>query len=118
MGIYLIGMIAFIVGVSVGALAVIGYMFLLTLYKRRKKGGEILDKKTEELIKNNSGVLRQFTALHNEIKSLKGRVEELEKIPAEFLDSFKRKGFEDIPGTEIDKKGDVVLMKAEGTDPD
>lgn len=38
-----------------------------------------MDKPTAELIKKNSGILRQFTSLNNEIKELKGRVKELEE---------------------------------------
>ena len=38
-----------------------------------------MNENLEELIKKNKGILRQLTALNNEMNELKGRVEALEK---------------------------------------
>jgi predicted nuclease with TOPRIM domain len=38
-----------------------------------------LNEKIEESIKKNSGILRQFTSLNNEMKDLRGRVKKLEE---------------------------------------
>lgn len=78
-----------------------------------------MDRLTEEVIKKNSGILRQFTALNNEIKDLKGRVLKLERMSPieEIAEHFRRKGYEVIPGNEMTEK-EISEIKVGGTDPD
>ena len=59
-------------------------------------------KKVTEFIEGNKGQLRQFTSMNNEVKELKKRVTELEKIK-EMVLTFKRGGFDvvtDMPEKE------------------
>ena len=45
-----------------------------------------MDKKTDELIRKNKGLLRQLTCLNNEVKELKERVRKLEKKDSYYPD--------------------------------
>ena len=79
-----------------------------------------MDKLTSELIKKNSGILRQFTSLNNEVKELKDRVKKLEKYHEDFESSirmFSNKGIESIMGLEMTEK-EIANIKVGGTDPD
>jgi len=55
----------------------------------------------EELIKKNKGILRQLTALNNEVKELKSRVEELEKRDSCYL-TEEELSKEKVGGTDSD----------------
>ncbi|GAI77302.1 unnamed protein product [marine sediment metagenome] len=60
-----------------------------------------MDEKVAERIKNNKGILRQLTALNNEVKELKSRVKALEKRDSCYL-----------------TEEELLREKVGGTDPD
>jgi len=67
-----------------------------------------MSKNLEELIKKNKGILRQLTALNNEVKKLKSRVKALERG-----DSYYPNVGELIKRLKILKSGGQIQIKKE-----
>ena len=60
-----------------------------------------MNKNLEELIKKNKGILRQFTALNNEVKKLKDKIKKLKQKDSYCLTEEEIKDFK-IGGTDPD----------------
>ena len=65
-----------------------------------------MNENLEELTKKNKGILRQLTALNNEIKELKVRVRQLEQVQTYYPLGY----------SEINETGGVDNIKIGGTD--
>ena len=78
--------------------------------------------KIDKNIKENRGILRQLTALNNEVRGLKGRVRKLEKAKKELKYSIIKghsvKIFDSILDLPIEKMSDeeIANIKVGGTD--
>ena len=65
-------------------------------------------KKVTEFIKENKGQLRQSTSLNNEVRELKKRVTELEKIKEE-VKIFRRGGFDVVVNMPEKEKAKIKI---------